>query len=192
MTCIIAIEAIDQQSGKNVVVMAGDWQATGNYIKQNVTKSKIFSHSNLLFGYTATFRFGQLVEHCLNNNTLIPPSNASDNYKWLVVTFVPALIKTLESNRYDASLKGVGLLIGINGEVWEVQSDFSVLRNSLGFNSVGHNDIALVSMHTYALTQFSNIVRPKVDEVNQMIPIVYRAVALASTVVSESYDSIVM
>ena len=192
MTCIIAIEAIDQQSGKNVVVMAGDWQATGNYIKQNVTKSKIFSHSNLLFGYTATFRFGQLVEHCLNNNTLIPPSNASDNYKWLVVTFVPALIKTLESNKYDASLRGVGLLIGINGEVWEVQSDFSVLRNSLGFNSVGHNDIALVSIHTYALTQFSNIVRPKVDEVNRMIPIVYRAVALASTVVSESYDSIVM
>lgn len=133
MTCIIAVETKD-----NNVVMAGDNLGSNGHTGSNYHQPKVFKHSGMMFGYTSTFRFGQIIEVMLNNNSIHLPATDAEVYPWLVNTFVPKVRDVLKQN--DCS--GGNMLIGVRGQVWEMQGDFSVLRAEDGYNSVGSGEEA--------------------------------------------------
>lgn len=68
MTCIIGIETKD---GK--VILGGDNLGSDGHTSSLYAQSKIFKHSGMIFGYTSSFRFGQLVEVLLDDNSIHPP-----------------------------------------------------------------------------------------------------------------------
>lgn len=131
MTCITAIETLDGNA-----IIAGDFCGSNGFTRGNVTSPKIFRHSGMLFGYTSSFRFGQIIEHVLDDNTLYPPSDPTKTYEWLVRIFIPKLQEVLKKE----DNKGGNAICIVNAQVWEIQSDFSVLRSETGMNAIGSGE----------------------------------------------------
>lgn len=130
MTCIIGIET---ENGK--IVMGGDTLGSNGWTGENFVQPKIFKHSGMIFGYCGSFRFGQLIEVALDDNQLVLPPK-KDTYRWLIGTFVPKIQKLFKENEEKCG----NALIGLNGELWELQGDYSILRASNGYNAVGSGE----------------------------------------------------
>lgn len=137
MTCIVGIE----NQGK--VYIGGDVQGSSANHKIIHTQPKVFSRNGVIFGYTSSYRFGQLIEHEVKD-PFSPPKN--DVYRWLVTCLIPSIKMTLESNGYT---EGGTCLIGVHDELWRMENDFSVLRSVRGYDSVGSgNEYALGALHS--------------------------------------------
>lgn len=128
MTCIVGIETTDGN-----VIIASDSLGSNEQSKATFRNSKVFKHSGMIFGYTTSFRFGQIIEVLLDNGTLSPPALTESVYKFLIKTFIPVLKKTLEEQGAEPG----DLLIGVNSELWEIYSDYSALRTESGYSSIG-------------------------------------------------------
>lgn len=146
MTCIVGIE----HNGH--VFMGGDIQGTGSNNKVIHTQPKVFNKKGVLFGYTTSYRFGQILEHALSDPCI--PEDDGDIYRWLITTVVPEIIAVLKSAEY---VGGGNCLIGVKGQLWELQNDFSVLRSTLGYAAVGSGyEYALGSVATSLMGGRSN------------------------------------
>jgi ATP-dependent protease HslVU (ClpYQ) peptidase subunit len=138
MTCIVGIEV----QGK--VLLAGDIQGTGGNNKIVHTQSKVFNKNGVVFGYTTSYRFGQILEHSLKDPVV--PERDDEIYRWLLTVLVPEIKSTLKDNGWE---RGGNALIGIRGQLWELQDDFSVLRSVKGFGAVGSGyEYAMGSLFT--------------------------------------------
>ena len=165
MTCIVGIEAEDK------VYLGGDFMGSDGYSKGLVTQSKVFHLTqNIIFGYTTSFRFGQIIEHFV-----IPPERREEEtvYRYLCRRLIPEIKSQLELHGYQ---DGCGqALVGIDNELWELQSDYSVIRSTKGYNSVGCGD-------TYAKGYLS---QSKKKNPEKSIKKAIKAASMFSTGVSE-------
>lgn len=165
MTCIVGMEFGDK------VFIGGDIQGTGQNNKVVHTQPKVFNKRGVLFGYTTSYRFGQLLEHGLHD-PVIPLNNDEEVYRWLITTLVPDIRRVLRENGYD---KGGTCLIGVRGQLWQLQDDFSVLRSVNGFDACGSGyEYAMGSMYTMAS------IAPPPDEAS-VVKLLKRAVLAAGT-----------
>lgn len=138
MTCIVGIEF----HGK--VMLGGDIQGTGSNNKVVHTQPKVFNKNGVIFGYTTSYRFGQVLEHCLKEPVV--PERDNEIYRWLIVVLVPDIRAVLKESGWE---KGGNALIGIRGQLWELQDDFSVLRSVKGYAAVGSGyEYAMGSLST--------------------------------------------
>lgn len=136
MTCIVGIEA----NGK--VIMAGDVQGTGYNNLVVHTQPKVFAKRGVLFGYTTSYRYGQILEHDLPDPVI--PNDSAEVYRWLITVLVPDIKKALTTHGYDG---GGDCLLGVREQLWHLQNDFSVLRPARGYDSCGSgNEYALGSL----------------------------------------------
>lgn len=164
MTCIVGIE-----HGKRVL-MGGDVQGSGANYKVLHTQPKVFRKNALLFGYTTSYRFGQIIEHGLKNP--IAPDSDDEIYRWLVTVLVPDIRKCLKDEGYE---QGGNCLIAVRGQLWELQADFSVLRSAKGYAAVG-------SGYEYALgSVFTSINFAAVEHRDDVERAIKRAIAVAGT-----------
>jgi len=137
------------------VVMAGDIQGTGWNSKVIHTQPKVFEKKGVLFGYTGSYRFGQLLEHGLKDPVV--PEDAKEVYRWLITVLVPDIKNTLKMGGFE---NGGNCLIGVKGQLWELQPDFSVLRSTRGFAAVGSGaEYAMGSMFNSLM-----MVTPRTEE----------------------------
>ncbi|MBE0470427.1 MAG: hypothetical protein IBX55_13095 [Methyloprofundus sp.] len=181
MTCIVAIETQD-----NNAVIAGDFCGSDGFKKGNVTSPKIFKHSGMIFGYTSSFRFGQIIEHILDDNTLYPPSDATKTYEWLVRNFIPKLQKSLKDEEYQG---GGDAICIINAQVWQIQSDFSVIRPETGVCAVGSGEYhALSSILTNILLNNDGELPINAVQANYFVLMAYKVTAACVTSVSEKFS----
>jgi ATP-dependent protease HslVU (ClpYQ) peptidase subunit len=132
MTCIVGLE----HEGR--VYLAGDTQGTGGNYKARYTEPKVFMRGSVGFGYTSSYRFGQILEYILPEPVV--PNDKKDIPKWLIGTLIPDIKKALKDSGYD---EGGTCLIAVKGTLWELHDDFCVLRPSCGYSAVG-------SGHEYA------------------------------------------
>jgi ATP-dependent protease HslVU (ClpYQ) peptidase subunit len=140
MTCIVGIEFNDK------VLMGGDIQGTGYNNKVVHTQPKVFNKKGVLFGFTTSYRFGQLLEHGLADPVV--PEDDNEIYRWLITVLIPDIKKALKTGDYE---KGGTCLIGVKGQLWELQDDFSVLRSVKGYTACGSGyEYAMGSMFTTA------------------------------------------
>lgn len=164
MTCIVGLEY------NNCVYIGGDIQGTGWNNKVVHTQPKVFKKAGVVFGFTTSYRFGQLLEHVLPD-PVIPDSEAAI-YRWLITVLVPDMKSTMKDAGWDG---GGGCLIGVKGQLWELQSDWSVLRSVKGYGAVGSGyEYAHGSIYTSMAT---NLPRSETEA----IAVVKTAIAAAGT-----------
>ena len=139
MTCIVGIEH------KGVIYMGGDSAGTCSDMTQRIrADQKIFIKDDFIFGFTGSFRTGQLLRCSLN----IPeqPSD-KDDYAYLVSDFVDA-VKECLSKETDENAKQPHFLFGYNGKLYGIQGDYQVSRPEDGVDAAGSGgDIAMGSLY---------------------------------------------
>lgn len=141
MTCIVGLEF------GNTVILGGDVQGTGRNNKVVHTQPKVFVRGGVAFGYTTSYRFGQILEH--NMQSPVIPADDAEIYRWLVTVVIPDIRAILVVNGYCDGKSGGTALLGIRDQLWELQDDFSVLRSRSGYSAVGSgNEYAKGSLAT--------------------------------------------
>lgn len=134
MTCVVAVLDRDK------CVMGGDSCATAenNYIISST--KKIFKKQEMLIGVAESFRIINLI------SIFNPPLNTqSDNYTYLIKTFMPAFKKMLDKNEVSSDFQ---MLIGFSNQIFEIDSEFSIIEHS-NYAAIGSGCIAaLASLYT--------------------------------------------
>lgn len=110
---------------------------------------KVFRNGEFIFGYTTSFRMGQLLEFDLS-----PPVQMDSEpiMQFMVKRFVPAVRDCLKTGGFQSVEKGQEyggtFLVGYRGELFEIESDYQVSRVQTPFNACGcGRDIALGNLH---------------------------------------------
>lgn len=134
--------------GDNVWI-GGDSAGVGGMDMQTRSDPKVFKNGEFLFGYTSSFRMGQLLEHEFSPPK---PYEGENGMAYMVRRFIPAVKDTLRSGGYQTSKDGQDIggtfLVGYRGQLYEVQCDYQVARLRQPFHAVGCGDhLALGSLH---------------------------------------------
>jgi hypothetical protein len=145
MTCIVGIEHLGG------VTIGGDSAGLAGWSLTIRADEKVFSSGGYLFGFSSSFRMGQILRYSLDVPR--PPSRSLDRF--MATTFINAMRTALKDGGYtktDSGREQSGtFLVGAAGKLFAVYDDHQVARVSCGFNSVGcGSDLALGSLHTTA------------------------------------------
>ena len=132
MTCIV--DLVD--NGK--VYIGGDSAGCAGYDVRIREDQKVFRNGNMVFGFTTSFRMGQLLQYCLN----IPDHDPRlDDFKYLCTDFMDAVIKCFKDKGFatieDGTVVGGQFLLGYKGKLYYVGDVFQVGKDVDGFDSVG-------------------------------------------------------
>jgi ATP-dependent protease HslVU (ClpYQ) peptidase subunit len=142
MTCIVGIA----ENGK--VYIGGDSAGVSGLDLTVRADEKVFKNDECLFGFTSSFRMGQLLRF-----SFAVPSRAEklEDYKYLVTTFIDAVRHSLKSGGFattkDGGEFGGTFLLGYRGKLYTVYDNYQVAAAVDGFSSCGCGDnIALGSL----------------------------------------------
>jgi hypothetical protein len=163
MTCIAVVT-----DGKDIVI-GGDSAGVGGLsltIRKDpkVFKRKSASGIEWVFGFTTSFRMGELIQYHLKLPK-VDKEARRDLYKFMVTKFIPSLRKCLHSGGYaeieNEQESGGTFIVGLLGRIFKVGDDYQVGESAFPFNAVGcGQDIALGSLYT---TQRVNNLRKRVE-----------------------------
>jgi len=132
MTCIIG------WAEKDNVWIGGDSAGVAGYFLQSRADEKVFKKGEFVFGFTTSFRMGQLIRYKLG----IPkPEEGQDKDDYLHVKFLDEVMKCFKDNQYgktkDGEFHGGTFLFGFRGQLYQVESDFQIAKVPYCFDSVG-------------------------------------------------------
>jgi len=132
MTCIAGY----QKDGE--VWLGGDSAGVAG-LHVNLRKdTKVFKRKGIIFGFTSSFRMGQLIRYALK----IPkhPSNMTD-IRYLQTKFLPQLMSCLTENKYtevkNNTAIGGTFLMAYHGKLYCVYGDFQIAEPLGDFLAVG-------------------------------------------------------
>lgn len=132
MTCIVGFVEGD------TVWMGGDSAGVGGLDLTVRTDAKVFKNGPMLFGFTSSFRMGQLLRYAL---TVPERSKDTDIDRWMVTTFIDAVRDCLNSKGFakkEHEQESAGtFLVGYEGRLFCVQDDYQVAIAADGFASCG-------------------------------------------------------
>ena len=132
MTCIVGI------AHKGRVYIGGDSAGVAGYDIVTRSDEKIFPNGDFLFGFCGSFRMGQLLRYAL-----VPPSKeeGQDIYAYMVTRFIDAVRECLKAGGYASKDKeveeGGDFLVGYNGRLFRIESDYQVGESSNGYDAIG-------------------------------------------------------
>jgi ATP-dependent protease HslVU (ClpYQ) peptidase subunit len=143
MTCIVGVA----QGGK--VWIGGDCAGVGGYSITPRRDEKVFQNSDFLFGFTSSFRMGQVLRYAFT-----PPLRApgKDAMAYMVTDFINGVRDCLKGAGFatkDREAEAGGtFLVGYLGRLFIVYDDYQVGESSLDYAAVGcGDDIALGALH---------------------------------------------
>jgi hypothetical protein len=143
MTCIVGIQY------NNQVWIGGDSAGVAGYKICYRADEKVFIKDNFIFGFTSSFRMGQLIRYKLS----IPKiKEDQDIDEYLHVDFLDSVIQCFKSNGYaiieNNGIQGGVFLFGFKGRLYQVNSDFQIARQIDDYDAVGcGEDFALGSLY---------------------------------------------
>lgn len=145
MTAIAGLEA----PGK--VIIGADSAGVAGYSISVRADEKVFKVGPYGFGFTYSFRMGQLLRYALDPPEL--PGNPDHLDRFLATTFIDAVRYCLDEGGYaekkDNQETGGTFLLGVMGRLYQVGSDYQVGRSVCGYDAVGcGEDLALGSLFT--------------------------------------------
>lgn len=140
MTCIVGL--VDNGE----VYMGGDSAGVAGLSITIRNDEKVFTNGPFIIGFTSSFRMGQLLRF-----KFAPPKQTNDisDYEFMVTDFIDAVRKCFAMNGFgnlqDRSHNvGGSFLVGYNGVLYSVDSDFQVGIPTKGYDAVGCGaDLAL-------------------------------------------------
>ncbi len=137
MTCIAGLVEDER------VYMGADSVGSDGHRYDLRSEPKIFkrrtNHGEFIFGYTTSFRFGQLLQHSLR----IPPHpKRFSDHKYMVTHFIDAVRECFKKggwlHKKDEVESGGTALIGYHGQLWEMGGSFQIaLVSKDGYGVVG-------------------------------------------------------
>ena len=125
MTCIVGFVEND-----GTVWMGADRAGAAGAYSRSRKDVKLFKNNGTLIGCTSSFRMIQLLQYEL----VIPEWRAEkDLHKWMVKKFIPKVRACFKKHGFLQKEKevesGGTFLVGVNGRLFSVQSDFQVAEN---------------------------------------------------------------
>ena len=147
MTCIVGVVGKD---GK--ITMGGDSAGSDSSFSLVIRDDpKVFVRGEYVFGFTSSFRMGQLIHHKLKLPQ--PPDDPEKLYEFMVTEFIDALRKCFKEGGYmktkDDREEGGTFLVGVRGKLFYIESDNQVGIPNDSFAAVGCGDhLALGSLYT--------------------------------------------
>jgi hypothetical protein len=142
MTCIVGI------ADQGHVYIGGDSAGVAGYQITVRADTKVFTVGPYLMGFTTSFRMGQLLRY-----TFKPPKPTGNLNRFMVAQFIPAVAECVEDGGWltvkDGVREGGTFLVGVNGHLFSIDSDFQVGVATDGYEAVGCGaDIAFGSLHS--------------------------------------------
>ncbi len=132
MTCIVGVTL------NNKVYIGGDSAGVGGYDLVHRKDEKVFMNRDFLFGFTSSFRMGQLLRYAFSPP---PIKENQDVYAYMVTDFIDAVRHCMASGGYMRRENGVEegghFLVGYKGRLFHIEGDFQVGEYSEGYASVG-------------------------------------------------------
>jgi len=134
MTCIVAI--IDKES--KTIYMGGDSAGVGGCGLTIRKDPKVFKNKGFIFGFTSSFRMGQILAH-----GWAPPDKMPevDIYEYMVTTFVDSVRNRFKSCGFNQTKDGVesggNFLVGVDGRVFEIGKDYQVGESEANYAACG-------------------------------------------------------
>jgi len=144
MTCIVGL--ID----KGNVYVGGDSAGAGNYSISYRKDPKVFQRGPFLFGFTSSFRMGQLLMHD-EAFKLREQKEKEDEYEYMVSVFIPAVRELFRDGGWLKKEESVELggvfLVGYKGRLFKIYADFQVAESIYDYETCGcGEDLALGSL----------------------------------------------
>lgn len=133
MTCIVGY--VDAQQ---TVWIGGDSAGLAGWDRSIRRDPKVFRRGGLLFGFTSSFRLGQLLRYSLH----VPPHpEGKDPYEYVAVDLVESVRSCLRSGGYTRidsnEERGGTFLVGYRGHLFQIGSDFQVAEREEPYDAVG-------------------------------------------------------
>ena len=138
MTCIVGLET------PNGVIIGGDSAGVNeDYDLEVRADEKVFARrgggSEWVFGFTSSFRMGQLVRYALKLPDV--PKRDSDLDKFMVTKVVDAVRTCFREGGFLAKKDGVeeggSFLVTLRGRLYAIHDDLQVARAVKGYTAVG-------------------------------------------------------
>ncbi|WP_306204046.1 hypothetical protein [Actinoplanes sp. RD1] len=130
MTAIVGVE----QGGR--VYVGGDSAGVSGLLLTVRADEKVFRKDKYVFGFTTSFRMGQLLRYSL---TL--PEPAGDLEAFMSTVFVDALRECLKAGGWarkdNDREEGGTFLVGVQGRLFTIHDDYQVAKAADGFAAVG-------------------------------------------------------
>ena len=135
MTCIVGfVEG-------NSVWMGGDSAGVGGLDLTVRADQKVFRNGAMLFGFTSSFRMGQLLRYAF---TVPDHDPRVDLDKYMATTFVDAVRECLKGRGWAETVNGQErggcFLVGYKGHLFYIGSDYQVGKPLDGYDAVGCGD----------------------------------------------------
>lgn len=146
MTCIVGYVS----NGK--VYMGGDSMGvnTSTYEYRIVNDSKVFTRYGFIFGFTGSFRMGQLLRYKFNLGSA--DIGMDDTMEFMCTKFIDHVRQLFKDNGYSRIVnnveRGGDYLVGVNGRLFIVEEDYQIGENRMPYMSVGCGyQYAMGAMH---------------------------------------------
>jgi ATP-dependent protease HslVU (ClpYQ) peptidase subunit len=133
MTCIVGLK----HHGK--VYIGGDSLGVAGYAKVVRADEKVFVRDDMIFGFTSSFRMGQILRYSFTIPRRIHED--TDDMKYLVDKFIPAMMKCFDEGGYlskhqNASYGGT-FLLGYKNRLFKIDNDFQVGESTEDYDACG-------------------------------------------------------
>lgn len=144
MTCIVGIES------EKGVFIGGDSAGVSGLHVVKVTQPKVFKNGDFIFGFTSSFRMGQLLQYKFNAPYHKPEI---DDLEYLATDVVDHIRNLFRDGGFARNKSGeeVGgtFLLGYKGKLYYIDSDYQVGRTQCRYNAVGcGEEYAFGSLYT--------------------------------------------
>lgn len=143
MTCIVGVA----HEGK--VYIGGDSAGSDGWSMRDRADSKVFVNGPFVFGFTTSFRMGQLLRYSFS-----PPKRHPDDdvMAYMVTQFIDALRTCLKSGGFaaknDEVERGGTFLVGHAGRLFQIEGDYQVGESREGHDACGCGEqYAIGSLH---------------------------------------------
>lgn len=142
MTCIVGLKH------KGNLYIGGDSAGVGGYKIESRVDPKVHEVGPFLFGFTTSFRMGQLLGH-----SFVPPKHPRNMpiHKFMVTKFIDAVRDCLKDGGYAQTRNGEEtggtFIVGYKGHLFTVYDDYQIAETSDDYCAVGcGEDIAKGAM----------------------------------------------
>jgi ATP-dependent protease HslVU (ClpYQ) peptidase subunit len=147
---VVGMTAIVGLSRGGAVFIGGDSAGVSGLDLTVRADTKVFRRGGYLFGFTTSFRMGQLIRYTLE---VPPPKKNLDRF--MSTTFVDALRECLKTGGWarkeEEQEVGGTFLVGVRGRLYEVHGDYQIAKPADGFAAVGCGDqVALGALYATA------------------------------------------
>jgi ATP-dependent protease HslVU (ClpYQ) peptidase subunit len=132
------------------VYIGGDSAGSDGSLRTVRADTKVFSSGPYIFGFTGSFRMGQLLRWSLRPST---PEGGLERF--LATTFVDEVRQCLKTGGWagieNAREEGGTFLLGVQGRLFTIYDDFQVGEAADGYDAVGSGDaVALGALYATA------------------------------------------